>query len=162
MNRLLKKLELFETLDLELKISHEDVSDSLKKISDAEQITILGISPLRQVDYKGTYGMVNQKNRLPIHFDIYPRHYIIFTIMLFLSTITISIIGIGLAIISFSVSEFITAFGIIAFYFLMLFVFTIRPLKRMQWKVWDLRLALEKELRKREKQLMTTDIKSKD
>jgi hypothetical protein len=153
MNRLLKRLGLFETLDLELTISPDEVSDSLKNVSVEQQITIFNLSPSGPIDYKIKYGEVNQRNQLPIHFDIYPRYYIFLTIGLFISALILSILGIGAAILAFSYKDYIATFGTLSFYLLFLFLFIIKRLKKMQWRVWDVRLDIKKELKKREKQV---------
>ncbi|MFZ2905515.1 MAG: hypothetical protein WAZ98_04880 [Cyclobacteriaceae bacterium] len=148
--KLLAKIGLYEILDLELRISIDHVASL--NITPRSELSFY-LSPANRLAYIWRHGEVNERGKLPIQFDIYPKHYIFFLLTLFNTTFISSIFGLGIAIVGFSTQEYTMAFGSLSIYSLFLFLFPIRLLKRMQWRIWDLRLEIEKDLKMIEQQL---------
>jgi hypothetical protein len=162
MKKLLKKLELYESIDLELQMRPEHVFGCLGTVSASQSITITDLLSLNTnaLDYQWTYREVSERNKLHVHVDIYPKHYIIFLQKLRSVTFVVSIFGLGIAVLGFSKQEYTMAFGALTVYVFLLFLGPIRLLKKMQWRLWDLRLDIEKGLKNAESELKNTDNKT--
>ena len=159
MQRLLKKLGLLESLDLELKMSPEHVFRCLGTASESQSMSLTDLITVNAnaIDYRWKYQEIKEKNKLEVHVDIYPRRYKLFIVTLFNVTFIPAILCFSIAVLGLSEKEYTMTFGALTVYALILLLFPIRLLKRMQWKVWDLRLDIEKELRRTEKQISTVD-----
>lgn len=153
MKGLLKKLGVLESIDLHVKMSPDQVSGCLEGAVRLQSISFFDVAALNtnKIMYRWKCRELAER-KLHVHIDIYPKHYVIFITKLISSTFMLSLFGLG-SIFLFLNGEFTGGFGVFLGFLIGLILVPIRLVKRMQWRVWDLRLDIEKQLKSTEKLL---------